>query len=776
MYVSSESPDVMTITTSWVANVMGKTITTERWTLEKARDFFMPVFPLVVTKDERDVRQLFSFNIYKSGTTRGKQNVEAMTGVVFDFDNKEDFVPIQTVLDRLNYKRVIYFFYTSYSHTKECPRWRLMIPFAQALPVSEWNAVYDQMVILIGNPPGIDHQSCRDVAHIWFPPYKNADHPFESFACREGFMIEPLDLLLLLTPEEQAEYARQQEEKKKKASQPQQSFVSLTEPSSFSLEQAKELLQYINPNCTYEQWIRVGMGLHFQFGSTTHALNLWSAWSQGSPKFPGEDNLLARWRGFSTKEEKVTIGTLIHYAQENGYVLLPVIEMQDIEISNTIECGDPDDVPETSNIPFIEEEETGSSDEIEFDFSDYEQVDIYDLPSPLLKEIYRYLFSCASYQNPLYALGASIVLGGFLMRNHVEGFSKLRTNFMALTIGFSGTGKTQILKAVQNILIETDQKKHFVSTLGTIQGCIEALRQKDNCLFLVQDEASYAAKASKNKNVTSHEQNVEKFKMDAFSMQPLYAPPAAKIADLTPVESPFFCEISSSTPDILKHFSPDDFSKGLVPRYLIFREKVRLLKRNPPSQGILPLSLLTELGRNKPLLDQNRVTGTFNEEAHPFFEKFKEKVDRYRDDLAVADDHPHQLQIDAALGRLSENAEKLSLLGGICTVATYEIPLQATQWGIGVALLSFKNLLQMIKEGVYENQTEEYRGRVLNLINKKSKGEWVTKSVVSWSTKFLKSRELTEILHKLKEEGSIEMKERGKHQIFIKPIEKGKKS
>ena len=281
MYVSSESPDVMTITTSWVSNVMGKTITTERWTLQKAADFFMPAFPIVVTKDERDIRPLFSFNIYKSGTTRGKQNVEAMTGIVFDFDNKKDFVPLQTVTDRLDHKQIIYFFYTSHSHRKEHPRWRLMIPFDQPLLVDEWNAVYDQIVILMGNPPGIDHQSCRDVAHIWFPPYKNADHPFDSFACREGFMIEPLDIHLLLTPEEQAVYARQQEEKKK-ASQPKQTFISLQEPSNFTLEQAKELLQYISPDCGYDPWIRVGMGLHFQFGGTTHAFYLWSGWSQGS--------------------------------------------------------------------------------------------------------------------------------------------------------------------------------------------------------------------------------------------------------------------------------------------------------------------------------------------------------------------------------------------------------------------------------------------------------------------------------------------------------------
>lgn len=238
MYVSLESPDVPTLTISWVSTVEGKKISVDRWNLHQAADFFTPSFPPVVTKEEREVKPLFSFNIYKSGTTRGKKNVEAMTGIVFDFDNKEEFVPIHTVLDRLNDKPIVYFFYTSHSHTKERPRWRLIIPFSQPLPVGDWNAFYDQMVILMGNPPGIDHSACRDVAHIWFPPYKNGDHPFDTCACREGFVIDPLDFQLLLTSEQQAEYARHQAEQQQKALPSPMRVFPVTSYGDFTFQQA----------------------------------------------------------------------------------------------------------------------------------------------------------------------------------------------------------------------------------------------------------------------------------------------------------------------------------------------------------------------------------------------------------------------------------------------------------------------------------------------------------------------------------------------------------
>ena len=805
MYVSLESPDVPTLTISWVSTVEGKKISVDRWSLHQAADFFTPSFPPVVTKEEREVKPLFSFNIYKSGTTRGKKNVEAMTGIVFDFDNKDAFVPIQTVLDRLNDKRIVYFFYTSHSHTAECPRWRLMIPFSQPLPVGDWNVVNDQMVILIGNPPGIDHSACRDVAHIWFPPYKNAEYPFEKYACREGLLVNPVDLQLLLTHEQQAEYARNQEAQQQKNLPVQMRIFPLTAYGDFTFQQAMEALIHISPDCSYDEWIRVGMALHFQFGGR-EAFSLWDSWSQKSPKYPGENILITHWKSFREKTSVVSIGTLIHLAQENGYVLFPSIEMnvivpgetqnhditeederlleeaqmaqhlksRELETADDIEeaqySEESDQPVESSSVVQTAKE---SSEVGEFDFSEYEKVDIYDLPHPLLSEIYSYLFKCGRYQTPLYALGSAIPITGFLLRNHLQGFTGLRSNFMVLTIGSSGTGKSQVLIGIQKILIASLQQNHLVTSLGTLQGCIEALRKKDSSLLLVQDEATYWAKGAKNKNLSIHEDNVGKFRLEVFNTPPIYMPPAIKTGDLTPVESPFFAEISSATPDILKYLSPDDISKGLLPRYLVFRMEKNLLQRNPVFSGELPSSLLAQLERCKSLQNCDRLTGMFDDEAHGFFTRFQEKVEAYRLHLISQENHPHPFQLDALLARLCEHAEKLALLGGVRNVAGYTLPLKAIQWAIGVTLLSFRNMLQIMEDGMYENQTEEYRARVLNIVKKKSKGKWVTRSVISWGTRFLKARELQEILIQLQNEELIEISKNGENQLHVKYIGKG---
>jgi hypothetical protein len=63
MHVSSQSPHTTPITLSWVTHVEGKRVRTETWSLQKAADFFTPSFPEVITKEQRNDKPLFSFNL-----------------------------------------------------------------------------------------------------------------------------------------------------------------------------------------------------------------------------------------------------------------------------------------------------------------------------------------------------------------------------------------------------------------------------------------------------------------------------------------------------------------------------------------------------------------------------------------------------------------------------------------------------------------------------------------------------------------------------------------
>lgn len=74
-----------------------------------------------------------------------------------------------------------------------------------------------------------------------------------------------------------------------------------------------EALKAINPDCSYDEWLKVGMALKHE-GADVSA---WDAWSSGGSKYkPGECD--KKWKSFSRHD--VTGGTLMHIAREWGYM------------------------------------------------------------------------------------------------------------------------------------------------------------------------------------------------------------------------------------------------------------------------------------------------------------------------------------------------------------------------------------------------------------------------------------------------------------------------
>lgn len=73
-----------------------------------------------------------------------------------------------------------------------------------------------------------------------------------------------------------------------------------------------ELLRAIPPDCSYDEWLKVGMALKHEGAS----LDIWEDWSRGGSKYkPGECE--RKWNSFNRNE--VTGGTLYHIAAEYGW-------------------------------------------------------------------------------------------------------------------------------------------------------------------------------------------------------------------------------------------------------------------------------------------------------------------------------------------------------------------------------------------------------------------------------------------------------------------------
>ena len=91
----------------------------------------------------------------------------------------------------------------------------------------------------------------------------------------------------------------------------------------------REQLAPIDPDCDFDMWLNIGMALHYETGGSADGLALWDEWSSGDllpegqhppGSYQGEDDLSARWSGFSNNcPHPITRNTIAKYAREAGW-------------------------------------------------------------------------------------------------------------------------------------------------------------------------------------------------------------------------------------------------------------------------------------------------------------------------------------------------------------------------------------------------------------------------------------------------------------------------
>lgn len=90
-----------------------------------------------------------------------------------------------------------------------------------------------------------------------------------------------------------------------------------------SWTEIQQVLDFIDPNCSREDWVNVGMALHWaghQTGQLDQALQVWDEWSRPSEKYKGERDILTQWRSFKPdRVNPVRLGTLFYLAEQGGY-------------------------------------------------------------------------------------------------------------------------------------------------------------------------------------------------------------------------------------------------------------------------------------------------------------------------------------------------------------------------------------------------------------------------------------------------------------------------
>lgn len=179
-----------------------------------------------------------------------------------------------------------------------------------------------------------------------------------------------------------------------------------------------------NDDLDYEVFIRIGMAVHHSTGGT--GFDLWDGWAKTSAKYV--DGVTdSKWHSFGRSANPVTLGTLVHHAEQGGWVW-PV----------TFDDADP-----------------GRADDHDDDPRGWVDVSGVDLKRPpgFTGKVAAWIGSKPIMPRDHIAVGAALyALGAVYSLHYTSQTSRATTNLLAFCVAGSRTGKESIEQGAIDVI------------------------------------------------------------------------------------------------------------------------------------------------------------------------------------------------------------------------------------------------------------------------------------------------------------------------------------
>ena len=257
---------------------------------------------------------------------------------------------------------------------------------------------------------------------------------------------------------------------------------------NFDKETIEDMLNSISPDVCYQDWIEIGMALK----SAGASLAVWDNWSKGSAKYKKND-CRTHWQSF--RNSGITIGTLVHHAQLNGwekkYPIVETKKQSNIDINAIVE---------NSNKRKIK---ALKIDVMEFD--------------GLIGETVNWIVNNSTFKQPMLAtLNVLAVLGAVFGRKYASKINT-RTNIYTVGVAATGLGKETSRRMLANLCNEAG----FSNILGdngvrSDSGMVKSLSIQASQVMMI-DEFGDFLKGLKDTKAAGHIKAVSRLLLQLYS-------------------------------------------------------------------------------------------------------------------------------------------------------------------------------------------------------------------------------------------------------------------
>lgn len=392
-----------------------------------------------------------------------------------------------------------------------------------------------------------------------------------------------------------------------------------------SAKDLADMVSFVDPDCDHETWVRVGMAIHDASQGT--AFDVWDAWSARGSKYPDTETLDKRWHSFGKSSMPVTIGTLIHYAEQGGWVQSVTFEADTEEFTATA----PVSLLDTSSVDLLR-------------------------PPEFAGELCQWVNDQCLYPREHLAVMVTLVaLGNVCGLRYTDDLDGVTTNLFGFGVADSGSGKESTYGAFNEIMRKTGivaamhgaqkSEQELVKNLMRHQCCYYSIDEfgiqlqkiinakggsatylegligimmsaysKSNSFLPVSGDVKENAKAELRKEISQHQKAIENNEDRTGQHATKLAGAMRMLSQMdNGIERPFLSVMGMTTPTTFDTIvTPDQATSGFIGRAIIVRElnpnperKYPFKKRPMPDNMAMSLQALAFGGEYNP--DQERI-------------------------------------------------------------------------------------------------------------------------------------------------------------------------
>jgi hypothetical protein len=213
-----------------------------------------------------------------------------------------------------------------------------------------------------------------------------------------------------------------------------------------------------NDDCHYDDWIRVGMGIHHATAGAGYAL--WEEWSSQSKKHNPE-LMDKKWHSFGKSANPVTLGTLLHIAESAGYTRPVTFRL--------------DDAPKHYAKPG----------EMPFDVAPYDT----KRPPGFVGKVVKWM-SGNGYSEPLEHLNvvsALTAIGNTVGLHTTDDLTGVSTNLISLCVAESAVGKESVMNSFASLMRCCGMAPAIAGAIKSKQEIVRNLIEHQAAFYLVDE-------------------------------------------------------------------------------------------------------------------------------------------------------------------------------------------------------------------------------------------------------------------------------------------------